>query len=83
MDVRTNFAQEEPHGLQCLTMTSAVCVVEDLSIYMDTLSLEFWNFGADTASAACPAQSGSLATPSTTYAAVIWDADEPCSVKTA
>ena len=39
--------------------------------------------GRDTASAACPSQSGCLAKTSTTFAAVIWDADEPCSVKTA
>ena len=36
---------------------------------------------ADPASAACPSQSGSLAI--ITFAAVICDADEPCSVKTA
>ena len=46
------------------------------------------NFGvfhiqADTASAACPAQSGGLAMTSITSAAVICDADEPCSVNTA
>ena len=38
---------------------------------------------ADTASAACPSQSSSLAMTSITLAAVIWGADEPCSVKTA
>ena len=38
---------------------------------------------ADIASAACPSQSGHLAMTSITSAAVIWDADEPCSVKTA
>ena len=38
---------------------------------------------ADTASAACPAQPGGLDMPSITFAAVICDADEPCSVKTA
>ena len=38
---------------------------------------------ADTASAACPAQSGNLAMTSISFAAVICDADEPCSVNTA
>ena len=50
----------------------------------------FSNFGAsfiltwvlvDTASAACPAQAGSLEMISMTFAAVICDADDPCSVK--
>ena len=36
----------------------------------------------DTTSAACPSQSGNLAITSIIFA-VIWDADEPCSVKTA
>ena len=38
---------------------------------------------ADTASAACPAQPGSLETISMTFAVVICDADDPCSVNTA
>ena len=38
---------------------------------------------ADTASAACPAHPGSLDTMSMTFAAVICDADDPCSVNTA
>ena len=38
---------------------------------------------ADTASAACPAQLGSLDITSMTFAAVICDAGEPCSVNTA
>ena len=33
---------------------------------------------ADTASAACPVQSGSLAMTSITFAAVICEADDPC-----
>ena len=32
---------------------------------------------------ACPSQSGNLAITSTTFEAVIWDAEEPCSVNTA
>ena len=52
----------------------------------------FSNFGAssiftweqaDTASAACPAQPSSLEMISMTFAAVICDADDPCSVNTA
>ena len=38
---------------------------------------------ADTASAACPAHPGSLAITSITFAAVICDADESCSVNIA
>ena len=38
---------------------------------------------ADTASAACPAQPGSLTKTYITFAAVMCDADEPCSVNTA
>ena len=38
---------------------------------------------ADTASAACPAQPGSLDIMSMTFAAVMCDADDPCSVNTA
>ena len=67
--------------------------VEDVSTYLDTLALDFSsNLGAssifacvsaDTASAACPAQSGSLAITSITSAAVICEADDPCSVNTA
>ena len=38
---------------------------------------------ADHASAACPSQSGSRAITSITFAAVICDADKPCSVNTA
>ena len=38
---------------------------------------------ADTASAACLAQPGSLDMIIMTYAAVICDADDPCSVNTA
>ena len=38
---------------------------------------------ADAASAACPAHPGSLEMISMTFAAVICDADDPCSVNTA
>ena len=39
MDVRKNFVQEEPLDLQCLTKIWAV--VEDVSIHLDILTLEF------------------------------------------
>ena len=45
--------------------------------------LQFTCVQADTASAACPSQPGTLAITSIILAAVICDADEPCSVKTA
>ena len=38
---------------------------------------------ADTASAACALQPGNLAMTWMIFAAFIWDADEPCSEKTA
>ena len=38
---------------------------------------------ADTASAACPSQPGNLEMISMILAAVIWDANDPCSVNTA
>ena len=71
----------------------AICVVEDVSMRLNILTSEFfcnveassiflWVY-ADTASAACPSQSGNLAVTSMTFAAVTWDADEPSSVKTA
>ena len=54
---------------------------ENLSNF-GTSSIRSW-VQADTASAACPAESGNLAVTSITFAAVICDADEPCSVNTA
>ena len=45
-------------------------------------SILTWMY-ADTACAACPAHPGSLAMTSITFAAVICDADEPCSANTA
>ena len=49
---------------------------------LGTSSILTWVY-AGTASAACPSQSGRLAMTSITFAVVIGDADEPCSVKTA
>ena len=51
-------------------------------INLGASSISTWVY-ADAASAGCPSQSGTLAITSITFAAVIWDADEPCSVKTA
>ena len=81
-DDRTDFVHEEQLGLPYWTMILAICVSVDISKYMDILSLEYSisSVWADTASAACP---GSLEIMSMTCAAVIWDADDPCSVNTA
>ena len=56
----------------------------DLGIFQQSWSiLQFYLSMGRTASAACPSQPGNLAVTSIIFAAVIWDADEPCSVKTA
>ena len=92
-DDDTDFAQEERLGLPYWTMILAICVLVDESKCLDIPILEFSSsFGAssiftwvlaDTASAACPAHHGSLDMISMTFAAVICDADDPCSVNTA
>ena len=73
-------------------MILAICVVVDESTCLDIPIWEFNNLGAssiltwvyaDTASAACPAHPGNLDMISMTYAAVICDADDLCSVNTA
>ena len=74
-------------------MILAISVVVDESKYLGILASEFlivmvhlpfltWVW-ADTASAACPAHPGSLDMMSVIFAAVICDADDPCSVNTA
>ena len=85
-----NFVQEEQQVLHCWTMILATCVVVDVSRCLDALTWEVsamlvrlpFRLLADTASAACPAHPGSLATTSISFA-VICDADDPCSVNTA
>ena len=42
MDDRTSFVQEVPHDLHCLTMISAICVVEDVSKHLHIPTEEFW-----------------------------------------
>ena len=37
-----NFFQDVPRDLQCLPMSLAICVVEDISKRLDILTLEFW-----------------------------------------
>ena len=73
-------------------MIRAICVVVDESKCRDIPILEFSKIlehlpfswvQADTASAACPAHPSSLDMISMTFAAVISDADDPCSVNTA
>ena len=92
-DDRTDSFQEERLGLPYWTMILAICVVVDeskcldipiweFSVILEHLSFFTWVL-ADTASAACPSQPGSLEMISMIFAAVICDADEPCSVNTA
>ena len=38
---RTDFVHEEPLDLQCLPTSLAICVVEDVSIHLDNLTLQF------------------------------------------
>ena len=89
--VRADFVQEVPLDLQCLTLISGhlyrgrrihTSGHSDFGILstLGACSKFTWVY-ADTASAACPSQSGNLAKTSITFSAVIWDADEPCSVK--
>ena len=88
MDDHFSFVQEVPRDLQRFPTIWATCVVEDVSGHSDfeilsnlgAPSICTWVY-ADTASAACPSQPGGLAMSSITFAAVVWDADEPCSVK--
>ena len=54
----------------------------DLGILIGASSTLTW-VSADTASAACPAHPGNPDMMSMTFAAVICDADDPCSVNTA
>ena len=56
----------------------------DLGIFNNfgAASIITWVYSV-TASTACPAHPGSLDMISTTFAAVICDADDPCSVSTA
>ena len=70
----------------------AICASVDVSKYLGILTGNFNDVcassiltcvKADTASAACPEHPGSLDIVSMTFAAVIWDADDPCSVNTA
>ena len=85
---RTDFAQEEQLGLPYWTMILAICILVDVSKYLDILTSEILTMimltwvQADTASAACPAHPGNLDMISMTFAAVICDADVPCSVNT-
>ena len=92
-DDRTDFAQEERLDLPYWTMIWAICVLVDVVKYLDILASEFLKIDgassiltwvlADTASAACPAHTGSLDFMSITFPAVTCDADDPCSVNTA
>ena len=75
------------------TMIFAICVVVDESKCLDIPILDFLQFvsifhfhlgiSRYTASTACPAHPGSLEMMSMTFAAVVCDAEDPCSVNTA
>ena len=90
---RTDSVQEERLGLPYWTMILAICARgrriqisghSDFGFFNNdgASSIFTWVY-ADTASAACPAQPDSLEMMSMTFAAVIWDADDPCSVNIA
>ena len=89
----SRFRSRRTTGASILPMILAICIVEDVSKRLDIhmfrilsnlgASSNFTWVYADTASAACPSLPGNLAITSMIFAAVIWDADEPCSVKTA
>ena len=68
----------------CVSVNVSKSGHSDLGIFnnVDSSSLLTWVL-ADAASAACPAQAGSLDFKSITFAAVICDADDLCSVNTA
>ena len=89
---RPDSFREEPPDLLMFDHDWATCVVKSVSIFLDIRTGILSNFGpsfiftwvyADTASAACPSQSRSLAITSITFPAVFGDPDEPCSMKTA
>ena len=93
LEDRTNVVQEVPRDLPYWTMIWGICVSVDVSKHLNIPNLEFCAFWehppiftcelADTASAAYASQPGDLAMTSMIFAAFIWDAEEPCSVKTA
>ena len=93
MGVHKSFVREEPLDLQCLTMTLATHVVEDVCIFLDILT---WEFSAilerPTSLLECKLILRRLLVLHNqvvlqwypiTFAAVICDADEPYSVNTA
>ena len=71
-------------GHQCLGRRIQISGHSEFGIFNNVgASSTLTRVSADTASAACPAQPGSLDISSITFAAVICDADDPCSVSTA
>ena len=84
--------KEEQLDLPSWTKILATCVSVDVSKYLDILTLEFsttmvhlpFDLGVSWCCVRCfPAHPGTLAMTSITFAAVICDADDPCSVNTA
>ena len=91
-DDRTDFAQEEQLDPPYWIMIGHLCFGRRVQIFGHPDVGIFNNVGAssiltqvlpETASAACPEHPGSLEIMSMTFAAVICDADDPCSVNTA
>ena len=92
-DDHAHFVQEERHGSSILDHDLGhLCRSRRIQMSGHFAFEIFNNLGAfsifnwvqaDTASAACPTQPGSLEMISMTFAAVICDADDPCSVNTA
>ena len=95
VDVRSNFVREEPQNLQCFAHDLGyLCRGRRIHISGHSDFAIFQHYGRILQillectrilhqSAACSSQSGYLGITSIAFAAVIWDADEPCSVKAA
>ena len=52
-DDRTDFVQEERLGLPCWTMILVICVLVDVSKYLDILTLIFFNNGGASSNLTC------------------------------
>ena len=71
-------------GYLCLGGRIQISVQSDFGIFNNDGASSILTWAQlDTASAACPAHPGCLALTSINFAAVICDADDPCSVNTA
>ena len=87
-DDRTDSVQEErlghDFGHLCRGRQIQMSGHSDFGIFNNLWASSIFTWEkADTASAACPSQPGNLEMISMILAAVIWDAEDPCSVNTA